>query len=90
MLGRLRDQRNRLYAGRSSADQTDAAAGKIDAVGGPVRGVIGVASSGNVACRVAKTALLAYEQADDASPSELLKSLRSIVAGSNKLRATSF
>lgn len=35
--------------------------------------VIGVASSGHVVCRVAKTALLAYEQVDDASPSELLE-----------------
>ncbi|WP_374650053.1 DUF1488 family protein [Dongia sp.] len=34
--------------------------------------VIGIASSGHVVCRVAKTALLAYEHVEDASPSELL------------------
>jgi len=35
--------------------------------------VVGIASSGHVICRVAKTALLAYEQLDDASPLEMLE-----------------
>ncbi|MBI2253298.1 MAG: DUF1488 family protein [Proteobacteria bacterium] len=34
--------------------------------------VVGIASSGHVICRVAKTALLAYENVEEASPSELL------------------
>lgn len=35
--------------------------------------VIGIASSGHVVCRVTKSALLAFEQLDDASPTQLLE-----------------
>ena len=35
--------------------------------------IIGIASSGHVICRVAKRALLAYEDVSDASPTELLQ-----------------
>jgi hypothetical protein len=35
--------------------------------------VVGIASSGHVICRVAKTALLAYENVEDASASDLLQ-----------------
>lgn len=35
--------------------------------------VVGIGSSGHVICRVAKTALLAYEKLDDATPTQLLE-----------------
>ena len=35
--------------------------------------IVGIASSGHVICRVAKSALLDYEAIADASPSELLQ-----------------
>lgn len=38
--------------------------------------VVGIAASGHVICRVAKTALLALADVDDASPSELLEIFR--------------